>query len=238
MNILIPAAGRGSRFSNSKYSLPKPNIEVDGAPMLVTAAKKLGFRGSFIFILQENEHRDSLAQALKKEFSNCKIGVIDFITDGAAETATIAKDFIDTEEELVIANCDQIMEWGPWNSDIALKQLRRFDAGVVTINSNDTKHSYAQVVNNFVTEIQEKNVISGTALTGIHYWKHGSDFVRSATKMMLDSNMSNGEFYIGPTYNYLIAEGKKVGIHMIGTDAIHFVGTPKDLENYENRKTN
>jgi dTDP-glucose pyrophosphorylase len=237
MNILIPAAGLGSRFLNSKYNLPKPNIEVDGAPMLVTAAKKLGFRGNFIFILQENEHRDTLAQALKKEFPNCKIGVIDFITDGAAETASIAKDFIDSEEELVIANCDQIMEWGPWNSDLALKQLRRFDAGVVVINSNDPKHSYAQVDNNFVTEIQEKNVISNHALTGIHYWKHGSDFVSSATKMMLDNNRSQQEFYIGPTFNYLIAEGKKVGTYTIGADGIHFIGTPADLESYENRKT-
>lgn len=236
MNILIPAAGKGSRFKGSKYNLPKPNIMVDGEPMLVTAAKKLGFRGRFIFILQDNEYRDELAISLKESFPNCKIGVIDFDTDGAAETALIAQDFINNEEELVIANCDQVMEWGPWNSDVALRQLRKYDAGIVAVESSDPKHSYAKITNNLVTEIQEKNVISDVALTGIHYWKHGEDFVRTATNMLKDNSRSaNGEFYVGPTYNYLIKEGKKVGIHLIEKKAIHFIGTPQDLEAYESK---
>ena len=237
MRIVIPAAGKGSRFKNSKYSLPKPLIPVDGEPMLVRAAKLLGFRGMFIFLLQDNEHRDELAKKLYEAFPTCKIGVIDYDTYGSAETALLAEELIDTEEELIIANCDQIMNWGPWNSDIALKQLRKYDAGVVTIESNDPKHSYAVADNNLVTQIVEKEVVSNLALTGIHYWKNGSDFVKS-TKIMIEKNIkSNDEYYVGPTYNILIEEGKKVGYYTIPEDAIHFVGTPEDLEKYESRKT-
>jgi dTDP-glucose pyrophosphorylase len=88
-----------------------------------------------------------------------------------------------------------------------------------------------------VTEVQEKNVISDTALTGIHYWKHGRDFVRSAKKMIAKNITSaNGEYYIGPTFNELILDNYKVGIHMISKEAINFVGTPEDLEIYENRQ--
>ena len=237
MRILIPAAGQGSRFKNSKYTLHKPLIPVDGEPMLIKAAKMLGFRGQFIFLLQDNEHRDELAKKLYEAFPTCKIGVIDYVTQGAAETALLAEPFIDTEEELVIANCDQIMNWGPWNSDTALKQLRKYDAGVVTVESSDNKHSYAIVENNLVTQVVEKEVVSNIALTGIHYWKQGSDFVKSA-KAMIENNISTkDEFYIGPTYNLLIEDGKKIGHHMIPAEAIHFVGTPEDLEAYESRQT-
>lgn len=237
MNILIPAAGKGSRFVGSKYTLPKPQIIVDGEPMVITAAKKLGFKGRFIFILQEHEDRDNTAAALYANFPLCSIAIIDFHTDGAAETALIAKDLIDSEEELVIANCDQVMDWNYWNSDMALKQLRKYDAGIITVESSDSKHSYARISDNNVYEIQEKMVISDHALTGIHYWKHGSDFVRTATKMLSENSRSNNnEFYIGPTYNYLINENKKVGAYQIDSKAIHFIGTPEDLEIYESRQ--
>lgn len=238
MKILIPAAGRGQRFQNSKYTLPKPCIKVDGEYMLLKSAKSLGFRGQFIFIIRENEYRKDLAEKLQQEYPNCKIAVIDFDTDGAAETCLIAEEFIDIEEELVIANCDQILDWDHYNSDVALKQLRKFDAGVICVESTDEKHSYARVENNLVVEIEEKKVISNFALTGIHYWKHGSDFVSSA-KEMISKNIrsANNEFYVGPTYNQLIANNKKVGVHTIPNEAIHFVGTPSDLEQYESQKT-
>lgn len=234
MKILIVAAGKGSRFSQS-HKVPKPCIPIDGEYMLVKAIKSLGFTGEHIFIIRENDYRNILAKKLYEEYPTCKIAVIDFDTEGAAETALIAESLIDNDEELIIANCDQIMDYS-WNSDIALKQLRKYDAGLVTIESNDPKHSYAKVEYNIVTEVQEKNVISDVALTGIHYWKHGRDFIQSAKKMISKNITSaNGEYYIAPTYNELILDNKKVGIHMISKQAIHFVGTPKDLELYESR---
>lgn len=237
MKILILAAGKGSRFSKT-HTMPKPCIPIDGEYMLVKAAKSLGLTGEHIFIIQDNEYRDSLATKLYEEYPTCKIGVIDFDTEGAAETALVAESLIDNDEELIIANCDQIMNWGYWNVDLALKQLRKFDAGLVTIMSSDSKHSYAKVEYNIVTEVKEKQVISDTALTGIHYWKHGYDFVRSAKKMISKNITSaDGEYYIAPTYNELILDNSKVGIHMISKEAINFVGTPEDLEIYENRKT-
>jgi len=238
MIILIPAVGKGSRFIGSKYTATKSMIQVDGKPMLVSSAKSLGFKGTYIFLIREGEHREVLVSEIHKEFPKAKIAVVSHDTEGAADTALIAEHLINTEEELVIANCDQIMEWGPWNTDIAIKQLRKFDAGLVTIQSTDTKHSFAQVENNFVQQVLEKEPISDVALTGIHYWKQGKDFVESAKSMISNGRRaSDGEYYIGPTYNELISSGKKVGIHMISNDAIHFIGTPDDLEKYESRKT-
>lgn len=233
MKVIIPAAGNGSRFLNSKYKLPKPCIEVDNKLMLVRAAESLNLDAQFIFIIRESNYRNVLATKLYESFPTCKIAVIDFETDGATETCLIAEDFINTDEELIIANCDQIMNW---NSEQALKQLRKFDAGLVTIESNDAKHSYAKLDNNLVIEVQEKNVISDTALTGIHYWKYGSDFVKCAKQMMNAGKKTNNEFYVGPCYNEFISMGKKVGYFQINQKQIHFIGTPGDLEIYESRE--
>jgi len=235
MNILIPAAGKGTRFLNSKYNLPKPCILIDDVPMIVKAIQSLKIKANVIVLIKNNELATELTNQIKNHIPQVTIGVVFEDTNGSAETALLAKDLIYNEEELIIANCDQIMHW---DHEKALEQFRKFDGCICTIESTDTKHSYAGIDDTgLVANIVEKQVISNVALTGIHYWKKGKDFVSSA-QIMIDSDIksSNGEFYIGPTYNMLIKQGKKIGIHMIDDTDISFVGTPEDLEKYESRK--
>ena len=124
-----------------------------------------------------------------------------------------------------------------WNVVDVLADLRKFDAGLVTIHSDEPKHSYAKVENGLVTNVVEKQVISDIALTGIHYWKRGSDFVASAKQLIADDNRSLNEFYISTTYNYLIEKGLKVGYHMLDDSGISFIGTPEDLDTYLGRRS-
>jgi dTDP-glucose pyrophosphorylase len=230
MNIVIPAAGKGSRFSQAGYELPKPLIEVNNKHMLIRAVESLQINGRYIFILQDS--LKEIENLLKNIVPDCILIYIDYYTSGSATSVLLAEKYINTNEELFVANCDQIMEW---DSNQALSELRKFDAGVVTIRSDDPKHSYVDV-DDFgnVIRFAEKKVISNHALTGLHYWKHGYDFVSSA-KELIDT--SDPEYYIAPTYNGLIQCGKKIGIHKISESMIHFVGTPQDLKLYESRKT-
>lgn len=229
INILIPAAGKGTRFLG-QHSTPKSMITVDNEPMLVASAKSLKLQGRYIFIIRQNEYTKDLSDKLFTNFSGCKIAVIDFDTDGAAETALIAKDFINNDDELIIANCDQILNW---NEESMLKKVRRYDAGLVCIRDNDPKHSYARLNGyGLVEEVVEKEVVSDLALTGIHYWKKGQYFVESAEQMLKENLRSKDEFYIGPTYTILAQQDKKIGVYMVNSHEISFVGTPEDLEKY------
>lgn len=229
MNILIPAAGKGTRFLG-QHSTPKSMITVDNEPMLVASAKSLKLQGRYIFIIRQNEYTKDLSDKLFTNFPGCKIAVIDFDTDGAAETALIAKDFINNDDELIIANCDQILNW---NEESMLKKVRRYDAGLVCIRDNDPKHSYARLNGyGLVEEVVEKEVVSDLALTGIHYWKKGQYFVESAEQMLKENLRSKDEFYIGPTYTILAQQDKKIGVYMVNSHEISFVGTPEDLEKY------
>lgn len=231
MNILIPAAGKGSRFTEAGFELAKPLITVDNQHMIIRAVESLDIQARYIFILQESiKHIEKL---LRKVAPDCIVIYIDYYTSGAAISALLAEEYINNNEELIIANCDQVMNW---NSSEAISNLRKYDAGVVTINSNDIKHSYVLIDDNGnITKFAEKKVISNNALTGIHYWKKGSDFVNTAKELIATTEP---EYYIAPTYNLLIQQGKKIGIHKIEESMIHFIGTPQDLKLYESRKIN
>jgi NDP-sugar pyrophosphorylase family protein len=230
MIVIIPMAGLGSRFSTANYALPKPLIDVNGKTMIERAVESLNIEGEYHFLLRRTEYLDACIEAIHRACPTAQYKIIDTVTEGAAASVLLFKEFINNDDELVVANCDQIMEW---DSAKALTDMRQYDGAVVTITSTDPKHSYVAFENNKVSNFAEKEVISDVALTGIHYWRHGKDYVASAEQMISNNDRSrNGEFYVAPTYNYMIRDGKQIGVHMIDESEIHFVGTPTDLEKY------
>ena len=113
LNIVIPMAGEGSRFVKAGYTFPKPMIEVHQKPMIQLIVESLGLKGRFIFIIRkEHLHKYNLKSLLNIIAPNCKIIVIDKLTEGAACTV-LAKRFINSNKPLVIANSDQFIEWNP-----------------------------------------------------------------------------------------------------------------------------
>jgi len=93
-------------------------------------------------------------------------------------------------------------------------------------------HGFVTAIRKLIVDtFAEKEVISNIATNGIHWFRRGSDFVRGAEKMIEADDRVNGEFYIAPSVNYLIAEGLKVMPFFFN---LHFpIGTPEDLQKYE-----
>ena len=230
VNVIIPMAGEGSRFPKDQY-LPKPLIDVNGKPMIVRAIESLGIEGQYHFIIRQNEYTNIVKEIIGKVVKNPNFVEITETTEGPACSALLFKEFINNDDELVIANCDQIMEW---DSKLFFHNVRLYDGAVVTYYSDTDKNSYARLdKKGHVTEIREKEVISNISLNGIHYWKQGKDFVSSAEEMIAaDDRAPNGEYYIAPTYNYMIHAGSTVGIHHIPNEQHHAVGVPVDLERF------
>jgi hypothetical protein len=233
MNIVIPLGGLGKRFADEGFIDPKPLIAIEGIPMILWAINSLGVKGKYIFILRKSEGSDKIKAVLEKNVPNCLIKEIDYLTEGPASTCLLVKEYIDNEQELIIANCDQIM-W--WNGDYFLNAARHkdYDGMIVVYYANTAKNSYAKIDRaGYVQEIKEKEIISNVSLNGIHYWKHGKDFVSSSECMIANNDRAiNGEFYIGPSYNYMIKSNKTVGIFHIPECQHNAVGTPDDLREY------
>lgn len=239
MNIIIPMAGRGSRFTEKRILTPKPLIDVHGKPMIQRAVESLDIDGKWKFIIRIDEHQDNVRAMIERIKPGSDVIAIDYVTEGPACSGLLYRDDINNDEELIIANCDQIMEW---TSNRFLDYVRYYDGAVVTYHADTDKNSYARVNKaGLVQEIREKQVISNISLNGIHYWKKGNSFVTSAEAMIAANDRApNGEFYIGPSYNYMINSGQTVGIYHIPNQFHHPVGVPDDLDEflrYENSKT-
>ena len=97
----------------------------------------------------------------------------------------------------------------------------------------DPRWSFAKTnEEGLVVEVQEKVPISQYATAGMYAFSKGIDFVQASLDMIVRNERVNGEFYTCPTYNYLIAEKKKIGMHLIHQDSMHDLGTPEGLEAY------
>ena len=227
MNILIPMAGAGSRFQEQGYDLPKPLIDVCGKPMIERVIESLSSNKvdtNFIFVVQQ-EHLDlGIRDYLQDKGS---IITIDKMTEGAACTTMLAEKLIDNDDELVIANCDQYLQWSFYDY---ITYSRLYDGCLVTFNSTNPHHSYVRVKKSLVTEVAEKIVISDKASAGIYYFKKGSEYVKS-TKQMIDKDIrTNNEFYICPVYNELLEDNKKVSTYECDVHNKHMLGTPEELQ--------
>lgn len=233
MNILIPLGGLGKRFADEGFVDPKPLIKLEGKEMILHAIDSLGIDGKFLFVVRKTNYSERLIDILKKAKPNCIVKEIDYLTEGPASSALLMKEYINTDEDLLIANCDQVMWWNGEHFKNCI-QNTHYDGMIVTYYSNTPKNSYARLNREGdVVEVKEKEVISNISLNGIHYWKQGKDFIFSAEEMINKKDKSiNGEYYIGPTYNYMIKHNKKVGIFHIPDTMHNSVGTPDDLREY------
>ena len=103
---------------------------------------------------------EALEFSLKILKPNCKIIELDHITEGAACTTLLAKEFINTNDPLIIANSDQYIKWDSIKSMYNYNQ-KKIDGSILTFEAIHPKWSYAKTDNNnFVTEVAEKKVIS------------------------------------------------------------------------------
>jgi len=233
LNVLIPLAGMGSRFSEQGYVFPKPLIEVLSKPMIQLVYENLNIDAKYIFIVQkEHVEKYNIDKMLKLISSNCEIVQVDGITEGAACTTLLAKEYINNDKPLIISNSDQFVIWNPRETMYSFTS-KNFDGGILTFESSHPKWSYAKVDEyNLVTEVAEKIPISKNATVGIYYWKKGSDYVKYSEEMIKKDIRVNGEFYVCPVYNQAIDDGKKITIKNV--EKMWGLGTPEDLNNFIN----
>lgn len=233
LNVLIPIGGSGKRFADAGYKLPKPLIDVNGVTMIKKVIDNLNMDANYIFVAaKEHVEQYGFKAYLEALVPGCTV-IIEEIRKGAAPGTLLAKELINNDQHLLLANCDQFMEWD--SCDFMYHMLSSdADGSVLTFTDSDPKWSFCKLDDDgYITEIAEKRPISNHANVGIYYWKRGSDYVKAAEQMLLDdSKKINGEFYIAPVYNEAIAEGKKFTIFPI--KKMWGLGIPSDLSYFLN----
>lgn len=194
MNIVIPMAGKGERFSNF-YNMPKPLISILNKPMIQWAVESCGVDGQYIFIIRHEHRQYDIESILRKIVPDCII--IDAVEpqQGQASAVLFAEEYINNKDYLLISNCDNTLEW---DHDISGDN----DGWLMVNEMSGNQYSYVKLdEHGIVIETAEKKQISNLAQAGIFAFKHGERFVKYC-KQMVDKNLRvNNEFYICPVYN-------------------------------------
>jgi HAD superfamily hydrolase (TIGR01509 family) len=245
VNIVIPMAGNGSRFTSAGYKDPKPFIPVFGNPMISWVVKNMGVKAKYTFIIRkEFDEVYNASSYLKTIVENCNIVTVDKTTEGAACTVLLAKKYIDNSNPIIIINSDQYIEFDDCPDatkfifDFLYNPAEQvFDGKISTFNGErHPKWSYARVGDDgVITEVREKDPFSEHATTGLYMWRRGSDFVKYAGQMIEKNIRVNNEFYVVPVFNEAINDGLKFEI--CGCKRMWGIGVPEDLnyflDNYQ-----
>jgi dTDP-glucose pyrophosphorylase len=146
----------------------------------------------------------------------------------------LAEHAVDPDDVLVIANSDQWVDC-EFESHLAVLRDQKLDGLIMTMTADDPKWSFVELdPADRVTNVVEKEVVSNEATVGIYTFARGGDFFRAAKAMIAAEKRVNGEFYVAPAYNELIAEGAAIGIDNVGSEAagMYGLGTPNDYETF------
>lgn len=242
MNIVVPMAGRGKRFSEVGYKDPKPFIDVLGLPMISRIVDNLYIdtKATFTFICLEefiSKYGDKFKDILESKNINYNIVSTEKVTDGAACTVLLCKNIISNNDELIIANCDQlILDSNFMKNSVIYFRKNKADGGIICFLNDNPKWSYVRISGNKVIEVVEKQVVSNIATVGIYYYGRGDVFTRAAEHMINNNIRVNNEFFVSPTYNAMIVEGMNISLYLI--NEMVGLGTPEDLRNYITKNEN
>ncbi len=239
MNFIIPMAGYGARFIQAGFQMPKMLLEAHGKTLLEWSLNSLPLHlaHKVIFIgLKEHENKFSLQKTIEKFYPtlNIKFIFLEKVTRGQAETTYFALKLCNANEPIVIFNIDTFFSSSTIESNLLNPDV---DGVLGTFTSTENRFSFAALDdrNEYVIEVQEKEVISSNALTGLYTFKSLQDFAETYEHHLTNNLTTKGEYYIAPMYNYLIAKGKKYILDR--ADKHYILGTPAEYTHFLDLKT-
>lgn len=235
VNVIIPAAGEGSRFAKAGWKKPKPFIDLDGSPMLTHVIDNVTPHEAKVTLLLRKEHLNSHPKIARQiESVGHTIVSVAGLTEGTACTVLLAREAFDDNQPMMVANSDQLVKFNV-NDYIQDCLERKLDGSILVFRdpSKDPKWSFARLDdNNLVVEVAEKKPISDLATVGIYLFAKGRDFINAALDMIVANDRVNNEFYTCPVYNYMIRQGARIGVYEVPMDSMSGLGTPDDLQSY------
>lgn len=190
----------------------------------------------FIIVKTGDEIENLRDEWFKKTALNINFVVLDSPTEGPADTVNKVRDQLDPEMPLIVANSDQYVDEDL--NEFVMSICNATSAGrILTMEAAGNKWSYVtRNLDGFVQKVVEKIEISDEATVGIYGWHKAKHFFNSFDRMVSVNDRTNNEFYVAPTYNYLIEQGYLVSAENIGKveQKIFGLGTPEDLATFLN----
>lgn len=263
MKIIIPMAGLGTRFqkvvdTNPEYRKPKPFINVKGTPMVRWATGALPFiehpgqkvasplrvtpKGLIFIVLKAHDDEYHLEVGLKEIYGpEITVLIQPERWNGAQKTASMAKPFIDEDEDIIITDSDHYFDGTPLE-EMIIKARSSDVGGIIPVfvppNDGIPRWSYSLTEQNGtrITKVGEKDKAlmeaGAYANIGAYYFSKAKYFFEASEKAIKEDRKfgedGKEEFYIAPLYQDLLNEGKHLEAAIL--PVVWGLGTPSDLE--------
>lgn len=233
LQIVIPLAGKATRFQERGHTFPKPLFEIGNRSMIEVVLANLAppQPSQYTFICRK-EHLTQfyLGDMLRLLAPGCGIIPLENETAGALCSVLLATDKLNLDEEIVIANGDQFILGGLGEFWTACRKPG-IDGCILTFTATHPRWSFAKTdETGKVIAVAEKRPISKKATAGLYYFRRARDLVESAEKMILKGLTTSGQFFVCPVYNEMILAGKNIRTHHLNEGTMHSLGTPEDLD--------
>jgi NDP-sugar pyrophosphorylase family protein len=237
IQLVIPMAGLGSRFSQAGYKVPKPLIPIHGIPMYQVVVNNLMHESIASLTIVCPRGWGLLREivgALSTHDVPLNIVEVDELTEGPASTVWLAKPHLHPDLPVVVANSDQYVD-----ADLSEFYDRVSGSGsrsvILCMEDSDKKWSYVrQSSEGLAEEVREKQVISNLATVGIYGFSSANVMLEAFQEMFSAKDSTLGEYFVAPAYNYIIKQGHPVSVVNLGPvgTVMHGMGIPVDFESF------
>ena len=243
LKVILPLAGSSDIFINNGYSYPKPLIDICGRPMIdwvLDKVSQINRDFELICIVRyEDCQKYHLDNIIKLLFPKVKIVFLRNNTAGALCSVLMAVDYISDQDELLILNGDQIIDYN-LNKISEFWDKKNTDAGVVTFRSVHPRWSYIlfDEGDSNVYQTAEKNPISNLAIAGYYYFRNAKDFMNASYCVLMNEVVTDDAYYISSVINELILCDKKAHYYLIESNLYHSFYSPQRINEFEYKYRN
>ena len=228
IHLIMPMGGKGTRFFNDGYNIPKPLITINEKPFLFWATqsikKYVRLQSLSFVVLKEHIENFKIDEEILKYFPTARVIVIPSVLNGAVLTCLNGVKNIDDDLPIVFNDCDHAFRCGSFY-DFCNKNDSNIDGALITFKSRDPKFSYVECNSEGIcSRTVEKVVISDNAICGAYYFKNRNLFEKYSEEYLVKCSYS--EYFISGVYNCLM-EQKNIVKHFTADWHLPF-GTPEE----------
>lgn len=231
MAVIITMSGKGSRFSEAGYTVPKFMITSRGKSLFEWSLLSLKefFDQQFVFACLSNHDLVWIKnKILLLGIEKYQIITRLEISRGQAHTAYDVLNLIHSNEPIWIYNIDTYVSDG-----LTPQEFESVDGCVPIFQSYNSAMSFVRVnFQNQITEIKEKVPISDLATVGLYGFKNKDLFIESYRSTYHNGSVEKEE-YVAPIYNFLLLNNRKISAPLLINENVYPLGTPQEVFNFD-----
>jgi hypothetical protein len=231
--FVFPMVGLSNRFIRAGYQGPKYMLPLWGETVfhqVVRSFDRYFNHDKFLFICRDNEEETNFIKKVlhELEIKHYRLSLLESPTLGQAQTVAhgLQEVGVSDSEELYIFNIDTFRPG--FTKPIAMDLG---DAWLEVFKGDGDHWSFVLPgTSQRVLQTTEKERISDLCSDGLYYFKHKEWFMLAYQNAAHSGQLTRGEYYVAPLYNYLIEQGLDIRYGFVAREKVTFCGIPEEYE--------